>query len=70
MNSESRLPAQPLGADAASASDGVGGEGRDLPASRGFLGRFFDALTGGDDDTDDAPNRSAPVVPGMVTLRT
>jgi magnesium and cobalt transporter len=69
MNSESRLPAQPLGADAASASDGVGGEGRDLPASRGFLGRFFDALTGGDDDTDDAPDRSAPVMPGMVNLR-
>lgn len=68
MNSESRLSAPPLGADAASAADGVGGEGRDLPASRGFLGRFFDALTGGDDDADERRDPD-PVMPGMVNLR-
>ena len=69
MNSESRLPAPPLGADAASAADGVGGEGRDLPASRGFLGRFFDALTGGDDDAEEGRDKTDPVMPGMVNLR-
>ncbi|GGF71789.1 conjugation transfer protein [Paracoccus acridae] len=68
MNSESRLPGHPLGADAASEADGIGGEGRDLPSSRGFLGRFFDALKGADDDADDG-DRPAPVVPGMVNLR-
>ncbi|MDQ1898888.1 hemolysin family protein [Paracoccus sp. WLY502] len=68
MNSESRLPGHPLGADAASEADGVGGEGRDLPSSRGFLGRFFDALKGAEDGADDG-HRPAPVVPGMVNLR-
>uniref|UniRef100_UPI0035B1EE99 CBS domain-containing protein n=1 Tax=Paracoccus sp. TaxID=267 RepID=UPI0035B1EE99 len=68
MNSESRLPGHPLGADAASEADGVGGEGRDLPSSRGFLGRFFDALKGADDDAEDS-ERPAAVVPGMVNLR-
>ncbi|MTE01337.1 CBS domain-containing protein [Paracoccus sp. YIM 132242] len=68
MNSESRLPGHPLGADAASEADGTGGEGRDLPSSRGFLGRFFDALKGADDDADDS-DRPATLVPGMVNLR-
>jgi len=68
MNSESRLPGHPLGTDAASEADGIGGEGRDLPSSRGFLGRFFDALKGADDDAGDG-DRPAPVVPGMVNLR-
>ncbi|SNR53048.1 HlyC/CorC family transporter [Paracoccus sediminis] len=69
MNSESRLPAPPLGADAASEADGVGGEGRDLPNARGFLGRFFDALTGGDDEPHDPVERTAQIAPGMVNLR-
>ena len=69
MNSESRLPGHPLGADAASEADGIGGEGRDLPAARGFLGRFFDALTGGDDDADADDRAPAQVAPGMVNLR-
>lgn len=69
MNSESSLPAPPLGADAASEADGVGGEGRDVPSSRGFLGRFFDALTGGDDEPADPAERPAQVAPGMVNLR-
>lgn len=68
MSSESRLPAGPLGADAASEADGVGGEGRDLPSSRGFLGRFFDALKGAEDDAEDS-ERPAAVAPGMVNLR-
>lgn len=69
MNSESRLPGHPLGADAASEADGTGGEGRDLPSSRGFLGRFFDALKGGEDDAEESGERPAPIVPGMVNLR-
>ena len=70
MSSEPRLPAQPLGEDAASAADGVGGEGRDLPSSRGFLGRFFDALTGADEDAEEEPpaQRGDPV-PGLINLR-
>ena len=69
MNSESRLPAHPLGADAASEADGIGGEGRDLPASRGFLGRFLNALTGSDDEAPDRAGKPAFAVPGMVNLR-
>lgn len=68
MNSESRLPAPPLGADAASEADGVGGEGRDLPSSRGFLGRFFDAITGADDEAQDDA-KTVLTAPGMVNLR-
>ncbi|TBN43842.1 HlyC/CorC family transporter [Paracoccus subflavus] len=69
MNSESRLPAPPLGADAASEADGTGGEGRDLPASRGFLGRFLNALTGSDEDAQDRAEKPTFSVPGMVNLR-
>lgn len=68
MNSESRLPGHPLGADAASEADGVGGEGRDLPSSRGFLGRFFDALKGAEDEAE-GDDRRAQIAPGMVNLR-
>ncbi|MBK4215631.1 HlyC/CorC family transporter [Paracoccus caeni] len=68
MNSESRLPDQPLGDDAASAADGVGGEGRDVPSSRGFLGRFIDALTGADNE-EEARAKSAEAAPGLLNLR-
>ncbi|MBA49451.1 MAG: hemolysin family protein [Paracoccus sp. (in: a-proteobacteria)] len=71
MNSETRLSARPLGADAASEADGVGGEGRDLPQSRGFFGRFFDALTGSEEDEagDEGDRPVAQPAPGMVNLR-
>ncbi|WP_295048570.1 hemolysin family protein [uncultured Paracoccus sp.] len=69
MNSESRLPDQPLGADAASEADGVGGEGRDLPSSRGFLGRFLDALKGTEDESEDDDDGRAHLVPGIINLR-
>ncbi|MEO1961420.1 MAG: hypothetical protein ABGW82_10700, partial [Paracoccus sp. (in: a-proteobacteria)] len=67
MNSETRLSARPLGADAASEADGVGGEGRDLPQSRGFFGRFFDALTGSEEDEagDEGDRPVAQPAPGM-----
>lgn len=68
MNSDSRLPSGPLGSDAASAADGVGGEGRDLPVSRGFLGRFLNALTGADDESGPA-GTARHGHPGMVNLR-
>lgn len=69
MNSESRLPAHSHLDDMASAADGVGGEGRDLPSSRGFLGRFIDALTGSDDDSSAADAAAVSHVPGMINLR-
>lgn len=72
MNSESRLSTDHLGDEPATAADGVGGEGRDLPASRGFFGRFFEALTGHDDNQGEPAQADRPKahhVPGMVNLR-
>ena len=68
MNSDasrSPVPAADVGADPAGWADGVGGEGRDLPASRGFLGRLFGAFSGGDDGNTipeeyRAPDPAAP----------
>lgn len=53
-------------------ADGVGGDGRDLPSSRGFLGRFFGAFGTGEDTPEEpeAPQRpTAQPAPGMVNLR-
>ncbi|WCR09246.1 HlyC/CorC family transporter [Paracoccus stylophorae] len=72
MNSESRLPDNTLGDDAAGPADGIGGDGRDLPGSRGFFGRFFDALTGSDEEERQEANSHRPPAspaPGMVNLR-
>ncbi|RNF35775.1 CBS domain-containing protein [Paracoccus methylarcula] len=72
MNSESRLSTPHLGDQPATAADGVGGEGRDLPASRGFFGRVFEALTGHDDEHDviaEEEHPKAHPAPGMVNLR-
>ncbi|MCF3974626.1 hemolysin family protein [Paracoccus salsus] len=72
MNAESRLPEHFLGDDAAAPADGCGGDGRDLPSSRGFFGRFFDALTGSDEGDEDHQEQDRPVAapaPGMVNLR-
>ena len=46
--------------DPAGWADGVGGEGRDLPASRGFLGRFFGVFSG--DEPADQPLPGQPTV--------
>lgn len=72
MNSEPRSSASHLGEEPATPADGVGGEGRDLPASRSFLGRFFDSFTGSDETPDEAEEEqspAAPHAPGMVNLR-
>ena len=74
MNSDpSRSPAPPadIGADPAGWADGVGSEGRDLPASRGFLGRLFGAFSGGEDANAIPEEHRAPepAVPGMLNLR-
>ncbi|MFV0408238.1 MAG: hemolysin family protein [Paracoccus sp. (in: a-proteobacteria)] len=74
MNSDpSRSPAPPadVGADPAGWADGIGSEGRDLPASRGFLGRLFGAFSGTEDDNSIPEEHRAPdpVAPGMVNLR-
>ena len=73
--SNDRSPDTPVAADPASWADGIGGDGRDLPQSRGFLGRILGAFGGGDaePETPDAgdKNASQPAsgVPGMVNLR-
>lgn len=71
MNSDSRLSSEHLGDEPASEADGVGGEGRDLPSTRGFFGRVFDALTGSDDDEDKDADEHPQThhAPGMVNLR-
>ncbi len=72
MSSEPRLSASHLGDEPATPADGVGGEGRDLPASRGFFGRFFEALTGHEDDQEESGGQqpsTAPHAPGMLNLR-
>ncbi|MFG6080864.1 transporter associated domain-containing protein [Paracoccus litorisediminis] len=74
MNND-RSPDTPVSAEPASWADGVGGDGRDLPQSRGFLGRILGAFGGGDSEAEtpaekatanNAPSKSGL---GMVNLR-
>lgn len=64
-----------IASDPADWSDGVGGEGRDLPASKGFLGRLFGAFGSGEEPATAAeinpqqPASPSGMVPGMVNLR-
>lgn len=73
--SNDRSPDTPVSAEPASWADGTGGDGRDLPQSRGFLGRILGAFGGGEFETDSAEARDkAPTAPstsvlGMVNLR-
>lgn len=73
--SNDRSPDTPVSADPASWADGIGGDGRDLPQSRGFLGRILGAFAAGDEaDTaaerqEKAPAMAPAGVPGMVNLR-
>jgi len=74
MNSEPpRSPAAPsdVGTDPASWADGTGSDGRDLPASRGFLGRLFGAFSGNDENGDGNGQAGLPepLAPGLVNLR-
>ncbi|MCJ1899719.1 CBS domain-containing protein [Paracoccus versutus] len=70
-----RSPDTPVSAEPASWADGTGGDGRDLPQSRGFLGRILGAFGGGEAEPAGAEARdrgpAAPPagVPGMVNLR-
>ena len=59
--SNDRSPDTPVAADPASWADGIGGDGRDLPQSRGFLGRILGAFGGGDaePETPDAGDKNA-----------
>ena len=53
-------------------ADGTGGDGRDLPSSRGFLGRFLGAFSGGDAEAaapEEPSHPAAAPAPGMVNLR-
>lgn len=77
MSDETRSPEtsaiSPVSADPASWADGIGGEGRDLPQSRGFLGRIlgaFSAPSEGEPDTGpEMADTPASPPPGMVNLR-
>ncbi|MDO5643389.1 MAG: hemolysin family protein [Paracoccus sp. (in: a-proteobacteria)] len=64
-------PPEGIGPDPAGWADGIGSEGRDLPASRGFLGRILGAFSAGDDDNPvpDGHRAPEPAAPGMVNLR-
>ncbi len=58
--------------DPASWADGVGGDGRDLPQSRGFLGRILGAFGSGEEDVSEvvqARTLSAAAAPGILNLR-
>ncbi|MCQ0970311.1 hemolysin family protein [Paracoccus sp. TK19116] len=73
MSADPKPEDSPLRDAPADWSDGVGGDGRDLPASRGFLGRFLNVFGGGDeeDETGEAEAQGAGGTqpPGMVNLR-
>lgn len=73
MSDEPRSPESTVSADPASWADGVGGEGRDLPQSRGFLGRILGAFSAPSEAEPDVGPASADVPvsppPGMVNLR-
>lgn len=62
-------------AEPASWADGIGGEGRDLPQSRGFLGRIFRRISpAGSSDLDDGPDSMmeaavAGHAPSILNLR-
>ncbi len=71
---EPRSPVTPVSDDPAGWADGVGGEGRDLPLPRGFLGRILGRLgaTGGDGDDGPASMMEAAVAnaaPNILNLR-
>lgn len=72
MSSETRLPEENLGSDPAPSADLDDEDSPGQSSSRGFFGRFFEALTGGDEDNEDAGQNerpNAPPAPGMVNLR-
>ncbi|MTH77462.1 CBS domain-containing protein [Paracoccus aestuariivivens] len=70
-----RSPDTPIAADPASWPDGVGGDGRDLPQSRGFLGRILGAFGGGESEAEESAEKAAlssspsKSALGMVNLR-
>lgn len=69
-----RSPVTPVSDDPAGWADGVGGEGRDLPEARGFLGRILGRLGTGGADHDDAPTSMmeaavAGHAPSILNLR-
>ena len=71
--STDRSPDTSVTSDPAGWADGVGGDGRDLPPSRGLLGRIFGAFGGNDSETDSAEaderGNSASPLPDSRNLR-
>ncbi|MDO5631503.1 MAG: hemolysin family protein [Paracoccus sp. (in: a-proteobacteria)] len=70
MSDDPRSPETPKTLeDPAGWADGVGGEGRDLPGSRGFLGRFFGVFTGDEAAAAEPVGTASQPAPGLVNLR-
>ncbi|TWI32813.1 hemolysin family protein [Paracoccus sulfuroxidans] len=71
MNKD-RSPDTSVSADPASWADGVAGDGRDLPQSRGLLERIFGAFGGGDSDEAGNSAQDDDIAPqhklGMINL--
>ncbi|SMO55369.1 CBS domain-containing protein [Paracoccus laeviglucosivorans] len=67
-----RSPDTSVSAEPASWADGTSGDGRDIPQSRGFLGRILGAFGGGESEAGDTAQRdgerAGPAL-GMVNLR-
>lgn len=71
--SSDRSPDTPISSDAAQWSDAEGGDGRELPQSRGLLGRLLGAFSGeGEGDTPAlvAARTGSRPIPGVANLRT
>ncbi len=73
--SSDRSPDTPVSEEPASWADDTGGDGRDLPQSRGLLGRILDAFGSGDSDADgnsgvvEGRELSTTPAPGILNLR-
>lgn len=73
--STDRSPDTSVSEEPASWADGTGGDGRELPQSRGFLGRILGAFGSGDNDSAgdsaivEGRELSALPVPGILNLR-
>ncbi|MDO5705610.1 MAG: hemolysin family protein [Paracoccus sp. (in: a-proteobacteria)] len=70
MSDDPRSPDTPKALEEpASWADGVGSEGRDLPTSRGFLGRFFGVFSGDEPVETETPGPASQPAPGLLNLR-
>ncbi|WP_312529102.1 hemolysin family protein [Paracoccus sp. (in: a-proteobacteria)] len=73
--SSDRSPDTPVSSDPAGWADGVGGDGRDLPPSRGLFGRLLGAFSAGEAEgehgqgEEEGRSSSQALPPGVLNLR-